>query len=283
MAQNTSPVFLVTGSSSGLGREIVIAALASGFRVIATARKVDTLTGLEEKGAKVLPLDVTSTPEALKEFAAKATSIYGQIDYLVNNAGFAQGGAIEEHSPKEITDQFNTNFFGLVNTTNAFLPHFRTRKAGTLVNISSVASLGGQPGAGVYAASKAAVDAVSDTWAQELAEYGIRSISVQPGTFRTEALKPVNARFAANVIEGNYALAHGVVDFLSKHVAGNEPGDPAKGAQNIIALVTKAGQLPLRFVVGDDGHPKLEKFYKERSAELEATRELGTGTNFVAA
>ncbi|KAJ7356393.1 hypothetical protein DFH08DRAFT_1075605 [Mycena albidolilacea] len=278
MTQNTS-VFLITGCSSGLGREIVIAALASGFRVIATARKVDTLTGLEEKGAKVLPLDVTSTPEALKEFAAKAIAIYGQIDYLVNNAGFAQGGAIEEHSPKEITDQFNTNFFGLVNTTDAFLPHFRARKAGTLVNISSVASIGGQPGAGIYAASKAAVDAVSDTWAQELAEYGIRSISVQPGNFRTEVLNPTNGRFASNVVDG-YALAHGVVSFLSMHLAGKEPGDPVKGAKNIITVVTKEGQLPVRLALGDDAHPKLEKFYHERLGELEATRELSTGTSF---
>ncbi|KAF7340313.1 Short-chain dehydrogenase/reductase family protein [Mycena venus] len=282
MAQNCSLVFFITGCSSGFGRELAIAALASGFRVIATARTIETLKALEDLGAKSLSFDVNSPPDTLNELANKAIAIYGQVDYLVNNAGFTSGGAIEEHSPTEVLEQFNTNFFGLVNTTNAFLPHFRARGTGTLVNIGSVASTGGQPSAGIYAASKAAVDAVSDTWAKELAEYGIRSISVQPGNFRTEVLKPTNGRFAANKVDG-YAMAHGVVEFLSKQYAGNEPGDPVKGAQNIITLVTKNGKLPLRLVLGDDAFPKLETFYKERLAELEATRELSTGTSFTQA
>ncbi|KAJ7918896.1 hypothetical protein B0H13DRAFT_1606821, partial [Mycena leptocephala] len=141
---------LITACSTGLGRELALAALASGFRIIATARRVEKLDDLENRGAKTLPLDVTWSIENLVAFA---------VDYLANNAGYAQGGAIEEVSPKEALEQFNTNFFGLVNTTNAFLPHFHSRRAGTLVNLSSEITCHPLPGAGLYCASKAALDA----------------------------------------------------------------------------------------------------------------------------
>lgn len=164
------------------------------------------------------------------------------------------------------------------------------------MNISSQGTSLGFPGAGIYAASKAAVDAVSDTWANELAEYGIRSISVQvrhidttalprtyltliqPGNFRTEVLKETNIRRAAAQIDG-YTLVHGTIEYMSKNMAGNEPGDPAKGARNIVELVTKP-EIPLRFVVGDDASVALKAFYEKRLAEIEATRDLGTGTSF---
>lgn len=105
--------------------------------------------------------------------------ISGQVDYLINNAGFLQGGAIEENTPEENLAQFNTNFFGVINVTNAFLPHFRARKQGTIVNISSQGALLCIPGAGIYCASKAALDATSETWANELADFNIRCVSIQ--------------------------------------------------------------------------------------------------------
>ncbi|KAJ6546855.1 hypothetical protein B0H19DRAFT_1032175 [Mycena capillaripes] len=280
MSTTNSPVFLITGCSSGFGRELALAALQSGFRVIATARRMDTLASLEKQGAKVLTLDITSSEAELAQFASKAVAIYGQIDYLVNNAGFLQAGAIEENSSAEALRQFNTNFFGLVSTTNAFLPHFRERRTGTIVNISSQGSSLGTPGGGIYCASKAAVDAVSDTWAHELAEYNIRSISVQPGAFRTEVLKSNNVSRAAKLIEG-YQFAHGVIDFMGNG-AGQEPGDPAKAAANILAFVAdpERKQLPLRFVVGDDAFASLKGFYTQQLADMEAAKALSTGTNY---
>ncbi|KAJ7118900.1 putative short-chain oxidoreductase [Mycena epipterygia] len=281
MSATNSPVFLITGCSSGFGRELTIAALNSGFRVIATARRVETLAPLEQRGAKVLALDVTSSEAELAEFAVKAIALYGEVDYLINNAGFVQGGAVEENSMAEVLRQFNTNFFGLVNTTNVFLPHFRARKTGTIVNISSQGSSMGTPGGGIYCASKAAVDAVSDTWAHELAEYNIRSISVQPGAFRTEVLQPTgNVGRAAKVIEG-YQLAHGVVDFMLKS-AGKEAGDTSKGAANIIAFVTDPArkQLPLRFVLGDDAFATLNAFYTQQLADMEGAKQWSTGTSY---
>ncbi|KAF7342409.1 Short-chain dehydrogenase/reductase family protein [Mycena venus] len=279
MLENRSPVFLITGCSTGLGREMALAALGKGFRVIATARRVETLSALRDLGAKIMTLDVTSSTTVLKEFAATAIAIYGQVDYLVNNAGFVQGGAVEEVSVEEALAQFNTNFFGLVNTTKAFLPYFRKRRTGTLVNISSQGSCLGTPGGGFYCASKAAVDTISDAWAHELAEFGVRSISVQPGAFRTEVLQSINARFAEKSIEG-YTVAHGVIASLSK-LAGKEPGDTAKAARNIIEVVTRP-DLPLRFVIGNDAVANVRAFYQARLIEIEATKEWGTDTDYPA-
>ncbi|KAJ7466153.1 hypothetical protein B0H11DRAFT_1814456 [Mycena galericulata] len=275
----TSPVFLITGCSTGFGRELVLAALNSDFRVIATARRPETLTELEGRGAKVLTLDVTSSVQELAAFAAKAIEIYGQVDYLVNNAGFAQGGAIEEVSLEEAQAQFNTNLFGLINTTNAFLPHFRARRAGTIVNIGSEVSCTCPPGTGFYNASKAAVEAISDTWARELAEYGIRSICIQPSGFRTEIFKHAATRPPARTVEG-YALAHGTMDYLSKVFSQSVAGDPAKAARNIIKLITTKPELPMRFALGDDAYTNFKMFYEKQLKELEATRDLTTGTNF---
>ncbi|KAJ7184455.1 short-chain oxidoreductase [Mycena filopes] len=278
-----SLVFLITGCSSGLGRELAIAALNSGFRVIATARRINTLASLEECGAKTLTLDVTSSEAELAEFAAKAIAIYGHVDYLFNNAGYLHAGVMEENTPAEVLRQFNTNFFGLVNITNAFVPHFRARKTGTIVNISSQGSVLGTPGGGAYCSSKAAVDSVSDTWAHELAEYNIRSISVQPGAFRTAVLLSTNLVHAAKVVEG-YQVAHGTMEVIGKQ-AGVEPGDPAKAAANIIQFLTdpKRTQLPLRFVIGDDAFASVKAFYVQQLADLDAAEELSTGTNYSAA
>ncbi|KAJ7758283.1 putative short-chain oxidoreductase [Mycena metata] len=276
-----SPVFLITGCSSGLGRELAIAALHRSFRVIATARRVDTLDYLIQRGAKALSLDVTSSEAELAEVAAKAISIYGQVDYLVNNAGFMHAGVMEETSHEEVLRQFNTNFFGLVNTTRAFLPYFRARRTGTIVNISSHVSVMGLPGVGAYTASKAAVDAISDTWAHELAEYNIRSISIQAGLFRTEVLKPTDVNRAAKFVEG-YQAGHEMIDHINETAGRREPGDPVKAAAKIIAFVTdpKRCQLSLRFVVGDDAFSNVRAFHSQQLADMDTAKEWSTGTSY---
>ncbi|KAJ7832228.1 hypothetical protein B0H14DRAFT_3871992 [Mycena olivaceomarginata] len=263
--KNNSPVFLITGCSTGLGREVALAALESGFRVIATARHLEALCDLEKSGAKTLALDVTWSVLDLADFAVKVIAVYGQIDYLVNNAGVAQGGAIEEVSPTEALTQFNTNFFGL-----DCIAEYRER-------IPSPLPMQAYGDAGeLQLGNNAAVNAVSDTWARELAEHGIRSISIQPSGFRMEFFSSAATRPAAKTIEG-YDLAHGTIKFMADEFVA--PGDPAKAAQNIIKLVTKP-EIPLRFVVGDDAYANCKAFYQKRLEEMEAVRELSTGTNF---
>ncbi|KAF8191567.1 hypothetical protein K438DRAFT_2139048 [Mycena galopus ATCC 62051] len=221
IATVNSPVFLITGCSSGLGHELALAALRSSFCVIATARRMETLASLEQQDAKV--------------------------DYLVNNAGFLQARTIEEVSPSEALHQFNTNFFGLLKTTAAFLPHLRARRAGTIINISSQGSALGSPGGRIYCALKAT-----------------------PGAFHTEVLKFTNVSRAVKFIKG-YELAHGFINYTGK-MAGLEPGDPAKATKNIIEFVADPEcrhQLLLRFVIGEDVFVSLKAFYTQRLADME--------------
>ncbi|KAF9076973.1 hypothetical protein BDP27DRAFT_1203550, partial [Rhodocollybia butyracea] len=142
--------------------------------VIATARRLSAIEDLKDKGAQTFTLNVDDTPQELKSFAEKAIGAFGQIDILVNNAGWLLGGAIEENTPDEVKAQFDTNFFSVINITNAFLPHLRSRKTGTIVNISSQGSYLALAGAGIYSASKAALECITDTWAKELAPFNVR-------------------------------------------------------------------------------------------------------------
>ncbi|KAJ6462583.1 putative oxidoreductase,short chain dehydrogenase [Mycena sanguinolenta] len=273
----SSPVVLITGCSSGFGRELSLVALSRGFRVIATARRVETLVAVKEKGAEILSLDVAAPPSAISAFAATAWGIYGQIDFLINNAGYIQGGAIEENTPEEIMAQFNTNVFGLLNTTNALLPFFRQRRAGMIVNISSQGGCLNIVGAGPYCASKATVDSLSDTWARELADFNVKCISIQPGIFRTTVVASMQ-RGSHRIPE--YTAANKLIVEYNA-AAGTERGDPAKAAVRILDFITAEGlDLPLRLPLGDDAYESLKALYLERLADMEKFRTWSIGTNF---
>ncbi|KAJ7247428.1 putative short-chain oxidoreductase [Mycena haematopus] len=272
-------VVLITGCSTGFGRELARAALSSGLRVIATARRVETLSLLNEKGAKTLKLDVTASPDELRQFASNAISLFGRVDYLVNNAGFLQGGAIEEVTPEENLAQFNTNFFAVINLTNAFLPHWRARKHGTIVNVSSQGPMLCIPGAGIYCASKAALDALSDTWAHELAGWNIRCMSIQLGAFRTSVAESGNLKIAAANIDG-YDGAHDWVAEFNQS-AGNERGDPAIAAAKVIEMISKDPErpLPMRLAIGEDAYENAKTFYESKLKDLETWAAVSTGTD----
>ncbi|KAJ7131888.1 putative short-chain oxidoreductase [Mycena crocata] len=278
---NDAAVILITGCSTGFGRELALAALSSGLRVIATARRPETLASLEEAGAKALKLDVTSSTDELKAFAQEVVSIFGRVDYLINNAGFLQGGAVEENTAEENLGQFNTNFFGVINVTNAFLPHFRERKQGTIVNISSQGAFLCIPGGGIYCASKAALDAISDTWAHELASFNVRSISIQLGSFRTSVAESGNLKVAATKIDGYDAAHDWVVGFNQS--AGKERGDTKIAAAKIIELISgdPGRKLPLRLALGEDVRENAKAFYEKQLEDLDAWEAVGSGTDAV--
>ncbi|KAJ6587374.1 3-oxoacyl-reductase [Mycena sp. CBHHK59/15] len=267
-----SAVILITGCSTGLGRELALAALSAGLR---------TLASLQDQGAKALKLDVTACAEDLKAFAAQAVASFGQIDYLVNNAGFVQGGAIEENTPEENLAQFNTNFFGVINVTSALLPHFRARKQGTIVNISSQGSALCIPGAGVYCASKGAVDTITDTWAHELAKFNIRCTSIQAGAYRTSVAESGNLKIAANKIDG-YEGAHEWIETFNKS-AGTERGDVRIAASKIIELISvdPGRPLPMRLALGEDAYESMKAFHARELENLEKWKSFITGTDVV--
>ncbi|KAJ6545369.1 putative short-chain oxidoreductase [Mycena capillaripes] len=275
----TAPVILITGCSTGFGRELSLGALDRGFRVISTARRVESLVELKERGAQTLQLDVTSPPSELSTFAATVWNIHGQVDFLINNAGYLQGGAIEENTPEETMAQFNTNVFGLLNTTNAFLPYFRKRRAGIIVNISSMGGSLNMVGAGIYCASKAAVDSFSDTWARELAEFNVKCISIQPGMFRTSVAESSNLRRGSHRIPEYTVPAKIFVEYNA--AAGTERGDPTKAAVRILDFITREGRdLPLRLTVGDDAFENVKATLLQRLADMEKFKSCSVGTNF---
>ncbi|KAJ7611423.1 putative short-chain oxidoreductase [Mycena polygramma] len=277
---SASPVILITGCSTGFGRELSRVALDRGFRVISTARRVESLAALKEQGAETLQLDVTAPLSELATFAKTAWDIYGQVDFLINNAGYLQGGAIEENTPEDTLAQFNTNVFGLLNTTTAFLPYFRHRRAGMIVNISSQGGSLNMVGAGIYCASKAAVDSLSDTWARELAKFDVKCISIQPGMFRTAVAESSNLRLGSHRIP-EYTVPNKVIVEYSA-AAGTEKGDTAKAAARIIDFVTGARDgrdLPLRLALGDDAFEYVRAFHVQRLADMDKFKEGSVGTN----
>jgi len=183
-----SPVWFITGCSTGFGRAFAYAALAHGFRVVATAREVRKLDNFNvghSDRVLTLGLDVTH-PEQIKDAVTVAERAFGRIDVLVNNAGYGYMAAVEEGEEQEIRSVFETNFFGLAAMIRAVLPGMRARRHGCIINIASVGGIVGFPGSGYYAATKFAVEGLSQSLAREVEPLGIRVLVVEPGPFRTD-------------------------------------------------------------------------------------------------
>ncbi len=188
MAQNESPVWFITGCSTGFGRDLAAAILGRGWRAVVTARDADRVRDLvagHEENALALSLDVTDARQIAAAVKA-AEDRFGAIDVLVNNAGYGYQASVEEGEDAEIRAVFEANVFGLAAMTRAVLPGMRSRRRGHIVNISSVAGFIGFPGSGYYAATKHAVEGLSDALAKEVAPLGIKILCVEPGPFRTD-------------------------------------------------------------------------------------------------
>ncbi|KAJ5754792.1 hypothetical protein N7533_004335 [Penicillium manginii] len=231
-----SQVWLITGTSSGLGHELARAVLGRGDKVIATARQLDRLSSLKELGAATLQLDVTAPQEELNRKAEEAIAVYGRIDILVNNAGYVQFGTIEETSHDQWFKQFNTNVFGTLNTTRSFLPHMRGRKAGIIVFIGSMVAWDGAPTVGTYAASKAAIHYAVDSLSKEVEPLGLKTLLIEPGTFMTDLLSWQNSKSVEKHIEDYRQLSEDM-DKAFTDLNGTQLGDPKKGVNLIIDVV----------------------------------------------
>jgi NAD(P)-dependent dehydrogenase (short-subunit alcohol dehydrogenase family) len=235
-------VWLVTGTSSGFGKELSIALLERGDKVIATARSrsLAKLSDLKERGASILELDVTAPLDNLHDVAKKAIAIHGRLDVLVNNAGYIAFGALEENTPEETLGQFNTNVFGGLNVARAFLPYMRERKTGTVVWIGSVGGYRGGAAIGLYIATKYAVRGISESLHQEISPLGLRSIIFEPGYFRTEFLTDDNRAPWISRISDYEPITTKVEQGLVAY-NGNQLGDPKKGVQVMIDVVKGEG------------------------------------------
>ncbi|KAL4781737.1 hypothetical protein BJX76DRAFT_349911 [Aspergillus varians] len=275
--------WLITGTSSGFGTEFVTQALSRGDKVVATARDIAKISHLKKLGAEVLTLDITSSQAELNDKAAEAVAVFGRVDVLVNNAAYTQFGFLEEMSEEDYVKQFTTNVFGTINTTRAFLPHFRSQKAGVIVNIGSMSAWETYPGVGAYSASKAALRYATDALDQEVASIGIKTLLVEPGQFRTELLSPQNSMFAEIGISEYEEVARTTFETFRK-AHGNQRGDPVKGVARIIDVVRgengAAGrEWPRELALGPDAVAGIRKKCEETLRLLGEWEEFSTGTD----
>lgn len=273
-------IWLVTGVSSGFGQELAKAILARGDTVVGTLRRKEQVPAFEALApgrAHARLLDVTDSV-AIPPLVEAVERDIGPIDVLVNNAGYGLGGAVEELDDAECRHVMETNFFGTLNLIKAVLPRFRARKAGHIINFSSMAGIVGIPGVGLYNAAKFAVSGLSEALAAELAPFGIRVTVVEPGGFRTNFAggSLVLARRPMAEYDGTPAARP---RGMKEHYHGTQQGDPAKAAAAVMAIVD-AGNPPVHLLLGPDAvaaaRGKLERF----GAEITAWESLSSSTNY---
>jgi NAD(P)-dependent dehydrogenase (short-subunit alcohol dehydrogenase family) len=243
--------WLITGVSGGLGRALAEAALARGDKVAGTVRKPADLAAFEAlaPGRSLGYLADMADETAVREAVARAEADLGGIDILVGNAGYGLVGAVEESSLAEIRAQFEVNVFGPIAAIQAVLPHFRQRRAGHIITITSVSGVAAWAGTGIYCGSKHALEGVTQTLAQEVAELGIKVTNVEPGGMRTDYAGRSLIVTQQQLADYNGA-ARNAERILGGH-AGQEPGDPAKVAAAILA-VAGAEDPPLQLLLGAD-------------------------------
>ena len=266
MLTQDRPVWLITGCSTGFGRELAKLVLARGWRAVVTARDPSTLDELvegQEDRALALPLDVTNHSQVLAT-VAKAKAHFGRIDALVNNAGYGYLAAIEEGEDEAVRAMFETNVFGLVDMTKAVLPIMREQRSGIIINVSSIGGLASFGATGYYHGTKYAVEGISESLAQEVKPLGIDVLIVEPGPFRTNWAGP-SIKSSATVIE-DYDATAGERRRQTAQRSGNQAGDPVRAAQAIIDAATSPNP-PLRLLLGkmalDVARNKLEMLRKD--------------------
>ncbi|KAJ5645944.1 hypothetical protein N7490_002316 [Penicillium lividum] len=283
--------WLVTGCSSGIGEAFVRAILDKGDRVIATARPnkgisgVDRLASLKEAGAVTIELDVLTPQEELNAKAKQAWAIYGQVDVLVNNAGYIEAGIFEELDEETMINSLRANVLGPLNVTRAFLPLMRTAKTGTLLFVGSLGVYFGAPGANCYTGSKGLIEGLVPNLAVEVASFGIRTSILTFGYFRTEVMSPENMKFGATNPQPEYEELNNLIKLGLSAQNGNQPGDPRKACELVIEAVRGEGrcagkELPLRLPVGPDALSCIRASCTERLELCDEWDAISSQTDF---
>jgi NAD(P)-dependent dehydrogenase (short-subunit alcohol dehydrogenase family) len=274
-----SRTWLITGSSRGFGWELARAVLATGDNLVATARRPEQLAALvDEFGDRVrtVALDVTD-PAAAEQAVQVAVTEFGQLDVVVNNAGYANTGAIEDVTPEDFRAQIEANFFGVVNVTRAALPLLRQQRSGYFIQFSSVGGrVGGTPGIAAYQAAKFAVEGFSEVLANEVAPLGIKVIIIEPGAFRTDWQGP-SMSFAP--VSPGYEATVGEFNRYRERTTGMQAGDPVRAARIIIDLLDEE-QPPRRLLLGAGAVELAERSSRERAEEAAKWAEVSRSADF---
>ena len=268
-------VWLITGAGRGMGVDIARAALAAGHAVVATGRNPEKVTQAIGAAEDLLAVQLDVTDPADAQAAVKAAvDRFGRIDVLVNNAANFYAGFFEEISPEDFRAQVETTLFGPINVTRAVLPVMRAQRSGLVVTISSTAGLVGGEFTSAYAASKFGVEGWMESLTPEVAPFGIRTMLVEPGFFRTELLTPESTSYARSTID-DYAERTEATVAGWKSMNGQQGGDPAKLAAALIQLAAQ-DQPPMRFPAGADAVGVFEQKAKDLLAQADAHRELSS-------
>lgn len=278
MTAHSTPVWLISGCSTGFGRELAQQTIARGFKVVVTARHTDAIADLVDGHDNALAVALDVTQQASIDQAVKAAlDAFGTIDVLVNNAGYGYQSSVEEGVESEIRAQFDANVFSLFALTRAVLPVMRKARSGHVINITSVAGLIGFASSGYYSASKHAVEGWSDALALEAGPLGIHVTCVEPGPFRTDWAGRSLHQTPSTLPE--YAETAAARMKATAENSGTQKGDPARAASAMIAI-TEEDHPPRHLVMGAWGHEAVISKFKERLAEVEAWKQTSVGTDF---
>jgi NADP-dependent 3-hydroxy acid dehydrogenase YdfG len=271
--------WFITGASTGFGRVLAEEVLKAGGKVVATARNRDKVADLEAKypqKAKALALDVTNAGQ-VDSAVTQAFAQFGEVDVLVNNAGYGVAGAIEEVSEAESMPMFETNVFGLLRVTRAFLPHLRKQRSGHILNLSSIGGVVASPGMGYYNATKFAVEGLSEALAGEVAPLGIRVTIIEPGPFRTDFLG--RSGVVAKTRIADYDATAGNMRKYFAENDGKQKGDPVRAAHAMMQVV-ELPNPPLRLLLGASALQRLRSKVANWEKEIAAWEQVTLGADF---
>jgi NAD(P)-dependent dehydrogenase (short-subunit alcohol dehydrogenase family) len=272
-------VWLITGSGSGLGRGIAEAALAAGDSVVAGARRIEELAPLvAQYGERVKPVTLEVREEAAAKTAVQlAVDSFGRLDVLVNNAGYGQFAPFEQMSSEDFQAVVDTCFYGVVYTTRAAIPVMRKQKSGHIFQVSSIGGRIAIPGSTPYHAAKWAVGGFSDSLAGEVASFGVKICTLEPGGIRTNWARRAGQNPPELLPE--YEASVGPILKLVQSIEGREEGDPRKIADVVVQLASSE-DVPLRLVLGVDAEKWVQQAETARASEAEKWRHLTVSTVF---
>jgi NADP-dependent 3-hydroxy acid dehydrogenase YdfG len=279
MTQANQRVWFITGASTGFGRLLAEEVLKAGGKVVATARKLDNVADLESKypqTAKALALDVIDAGQ-VDSAVTQAFAQFGQVDVLVNNAGYGVAGAIEEVSEAEFMPMFETNVFGLLRVTRAFLPYLRKQRSGHILNLSSIGGVVANPGIGFYNSTKFAVEGLSEALAGELAPLGIRVTIIEPGPFRTDFLG--RSGVVAKTRIADYDSTAGNMRKYFAENDGKQKGDPLRAVHAMMQIV-ESPEPPSRLLLGASALQRLRGKLSNWEKEIAAWEQVTVGADF---
>jgi NAD(P)-dependent dehydrogenase (short-subunit alcohol dehydrogenase family) len=277
-------VWFVTGASKGLGLTLVRELLAAGYAVAATSRNLAALRqAVPEADERFLPLHLDLSSEESVRYALDTTMrTLGRLDVVVNNAGYGQLGGLEEISDQEARQNFEVNVFGLLNVLRVATPYLRQQGSGRVLNISSSGGfLGHFPGWGIYCATKFAVAGLTESYAAEVQEFGIRATVVYPGSFRTDFLTPNSLALPQQPLAAYHAL-HEAQVLQDQHYNGQQPGDPAKAAA-VLMQVSEVDTPPLHLFLGEDAYQVADLKIVAVQHDLQQWQAVAAATSFTAA